>query len=283
MRLRTQNSFRTDDPVAPLVSDVVNLKAQYGLDTDDDGIIDAWQDAATAASGRPANCPLNRSRRSGRSRGPRGDRHAQRAIQRTPSRLDRLVMFDNDLGGHTVSMSLSRRRHSIIATRYSKPSFRSATRSGTRMSSSRSPRSAALRTRPRHSPRARRRAVHRAARDGRAEPRRHRAARSADTATIVAGNLAFKQAAAAAVDRSVEQAVKALFDPRPIRRHRPVIADKTIDTLAQNYFCATCGSPAGDASREIPDELQSVSAFDERRPERRPGARPMPPATRATT
>ena len=31
--------------------------------------------------------------------------------------------------------------------------------------------------------------------------------RSADTATIVAGNLAFKQAAAAAVDRSVEQAV----------------------------------------------------------------------------
>ena len=32
--------------------------------------------------------------------------------------------------------------------------------------------------------------------------------RSADTATIVAGNLAFKQAAASAVDRSVEQAAR---------------------------------------------------------------------------
>ncbi len=38
--------------------------------------------------------------------------------------------------------------------------------------------------------------------------------RSADTATIVAGNLAFKQAAAAAVDRSIEQAVEALFNPQ---------------------------------------------------------------------
>ena len=37
--------------------------------------------------------------------------------------------------------------------------------------------------------------------------------RSTDTATIVTGNLAFKQAAASAVDRSIEQAIDALFDP----------------------------------------------------------------------
>ena len=43
--LRTQKQLPNNDPVAPLVSDVVNLKAQYGLDTDNDGIIDTWQDA----------------------------------------------------------------------------------------------------------------------------------------------------------------------------------------------------------------------------------------------
>jgi len=42
--LRTQKRLPTDDPVSPLVSDVVNLKAQYGLDTDNDGIVDTWQD-----------------------------------------------------------------------------------------------------------------------------------------------------------------------------------------------------------------------------------------------
>ena len=51
--------------------------------------------------------------------------------------------------------------------------------------------------------------------------------RSADTATIVAGNLAFKQAAAAAVDRSIEQAVQALFDPQlDPTTSTPVITDK---------------------------------------------------------
>ena len=45
--LRTQRELPTVDPVTPLVSDVVNLKAQYGLDTTEppDGIIDVWQDA----------------------------------------------------------------------------------------------------------------------------------------------------------------------------------------------------------------------------------------------
>ena len=46
--LRTQKRLPTDDPVIPLISDVVNLKAQYGLDTNGDGIIDAWQAASGA-------------------------------------------------------------------------------------------------------------------------------------------------------------------------------------------------------------------------------------------
>jgi len=80
--------------------------------------------------------------------------------------------------------------------------------------------------------------------------------RSMDTATIVAGNLAFKQSAAAAVDRSIEQAVQALFDPA---KSSPVIADKTTDNVAQNYF-ASVRLKAGSIP-EIPDELQSVAAF----------------------
>ena len=43
--LRTQNRLPTDGPVNPLINDVVNLKAQYGLDTNNDGTIDLWQDA----------------------------------------------------------------------------------------------------------------------------------------------------------------------------------------------------------------------------------------------
>jgi type IV pilus assembly protein PilW len=46
--LRTQKLLPTNDPVVPVISDVVNLKAQYGLDTDNDGIVDTWQDAIGA-------------------------------------------------------------------------------------------------------------------------------------------------------------------------------------------------------------------------------------------
>jgi type IV pilus assembly protein PilW len=54
--LRTQKRLPTDDPVNPLVSDVVNLKAQYGLDTDNDGIVDTWQEA-TGNTWSAANLP----------------------------------------------------------------------------------------------------------------------------------------------------------------------------------------------------------------------------------
>jgi hypothetical protein len=81
--------------------------------------------------------------------------------------------------------------------------------------------------------------------------------RSVDTATIVAGNLAFKQAAASAVDRGFEQAVEALFNP--VATPNPVIADKLNDLKAQNYFASV--RLKGGSIPEIPDELQSNSAF----------------------
>jgi type IV pilus assembly protein PilW len=45
--LRAQNRLPADGPVVPLVNDVVNVKAQYGLDTDNDGAIDVWQPATS--------------------------------------------------------------------------------------------------------------------------------------------------------------------------------------------------------------------------------------------
>jgi hypothetical protein len=84
--------------------------------------------------------------------------------------------------------------------------------------------------------------------------------RSMDTATIVSGNLAFKLAAAAAVDRGFEQAVEALFDPvADPTPSSPVIADKKSDLNAQNYFASV--RLKGGSIPEIPDELQSTSAF----------------------
>jgi type IV pilus assembly protein PilW len=54
--LRTQNLLPTAGPVNPVINDVVNLKAQYGLDTDNDGSINLWQDA-TGGVWSAANLP----------------------------------------------------------------------------------------------------------------------------------------------------------------------------------------------------------------------------------
>lgn len=93
--------------------------------------------------------------------------------------------------------------------------------------------------------------------------------RSADTAVTVAGNLAFKQAAAAAVDRSIERAVKALFDPQlDPAASAPLIKDRTKTDTDQNYFAHVRLNAAGIP--EIPDELQShstVSALKDLVPE----------------
>ena len=91
--------------------------------------------------------------------------------------------------------------------------------------------------------------------------------RSADTATIVAGNLSFKQAAASAVDRSIEQAVQALFDPQTSpATSNPAIADKKANLLAQNYY-ACVQDPAGgclppnSAIPEVPAALETKAKF----------------------
>ena len=81
--------------------------------------------------------------------------------------------------------------------------------------------------------------------------------RSADTATIVAGNLAFKQAAASAVDRSIEQAIDALFNPvADPALSSPVIVDKTSNLPAQNYYACVLdanGNPCLPANTAIPE------------------------------
>ena len=87
--------------------------------------------------------------------------------------------------------------------------------------------------------------------------------RSADTATIVAGNLAFKQAANSAVDRSVEQAIQALFNPGG---PSPDIVDKTKHDSGQNYFACVLADdgkkcrPATDEIPEIPAALKTQDA-----------------------
>ncbi len=43
--LRSQNLLPTAGVESPVVPDVVNLKAQFGLDTDGDGAVDLWQEA----------------------------------------------------------------------------------------------------------------------------------------------------------------------------------------------------------------------------------------------
>ena len=92
--------------------------------------------------------------------------------------------------------------------------------------------------------------------------------RSADTATIVAGNLAFKQAAAAAVDRSIEQAIKALFDPTADPAlSSPDIVDKKADLVAQNYYACVRNDagtgclPANAPIPEIPTALTTRTKF----------------------
>ena len=54
--LRTQSLLPTVQPVTPVVSNVVNLKAQFGLDTNNDGTVDVWQPATGIWSS--VNLPL---------------------------------------------------------------------------------------------------------------------------------------------------------------------------------------------------------------------------------
>lgn len=76
--------------------------------------------------------------------------------------------------------------------------------------------------------------------------------RSADTATIVAGNLAFKQSAVNAVDRSIEHAIKALFDPNANPAlSNPSIPDRTIHHPERNYFACVRNDAGTDCLRAV--------------------------------
>jgi type IV pilus assembly protein PilW len=108
--LRTQQQLPNAGPVAPFVSDVVNLKAQYGLDTDGDGIIDAWRDATGAwtpesiAALAPANRPAT-IRQVVAVRIAIVTRSSQ--YEKDPVTTGPIVMFDTSLGGTQVSMTLN--------------------------------------------------------------------------------------------------------------------------------------------------------------------------------
>jgi len=84
--------------------------------------------------------------------------------------------------------------------------------------------------------------------------------RSADTATLVAGNLAARQAAIAAADRGVETAIHALWgDEAPITDH-------TQHDLALNYYACVQGTTGnciapGSNIPAIPAALASPAAF----------------------
>jgi type IV pilus assembly protein PilX len=92
--------------------------------------------------------------------------------------------------------------------------------------------------------------------------------RSADTATIVSGNLAFARSAEYAVDRSVEKAIKALFDPTPDpASSTPAIVNKLADLPSWNYFACVQAAgggclPAGAPIPEIPTVLATKAAAD---------------------
>jgi Tfp pilus assembly protein PilX len=84
--------------------------------------------------------------------------------------------------------------------------------------------------------------------------------RSVDTATIVAGNLASQQAAAAAVDHGIEKAIEALWEAPG------AIVDRTQHAPAQNYYACVQGSAgeclaAGSSIPEIPTALASLGTF----------------------
>lgn len=100
--LRSQKLLPANDPVTPVVSDVVNLKAQYGLDTDDDGIVDTWQEATGnvwSAATLPTQ-PLATLRQIRAVRVAIVTRSAQ--YEKDPVSYGSLTMFD---GGVTVPLA----------------------------------------------------------------------------------------------------------------------------------------------------------------------------------
>ena len=207
-------------PVTPVVSNVVNLKAQFGLDTDNDGTVDTWQPATGNWSS--ANLPLQPPRRWQQIRAvrvaivTRSDQYENDAVTPGP-----LGMFCSP--GPCAVVDDAHRRSAALP----------------------------LQGAGNHRPVAQR-ALERAMNPNRehcvgtpasADPpaRRQRGVvlfvallvmvalalagialiRSTDTATTVTGNLVLKQAASLAVDRGIERAIHALVGGRAGARPHP--------------------------------------------------------------
>lgn len=82
--------------------------------------------------------------------------------------------------------------------------------------------------------------------------------RSVDTANLVIGNLAFRQASILPANFAVEQAAAALFaDVNPTST--PPITDPTADLPAENYYASW---QAGDDARGIPTALQNLTNWN---------------------
>src|SRR5262249_54968139 len=82
--------------------------------------------------------------------------------------------------------------------------------------------------------------------------------RSTDTGTAVTGNLAFKQASIAAIDRGVESAVNALWYSS---------MDKSVDHPDQNYYAcvrnaagSACIAPSTSENSLIPDKPDAITS-----------------------
>lgn len=81
--------------------------------------------------------------------------------------------------------------------------------------------------------------------------------RAVDTTTAVVGNLAFRQAAISPANLAVEEATAALFADAN-KAGAPLIADKTQNLLAQNYYASR---QAGEDVRGIPVQLQKKANY----------------------
>ena len=84
--------------------------------------------------------------------------------------------------------------------------------------------------------------------------------RSTETGTIVTGNLAFKQAAIAAIDRGIESAINALW-------YRSM--DRSVDHPDQNYYACVrnaggtrCIAPSTSANSVIPERPDVITSAE---------------------
>jgi hypothetical protein len=254
--LRTTDLQGGDAP-NPLVSNVVNFKVQYGLDTNGDGALDTWAEA-TAASGA-------------------GDWSSNAVLRATAESLARIKAlrvgiivrgehFDRAATrpstGSCSTAKLSTR--APVPGRLPAPSRRARAAAGTTASTRWSCRRAIFYGIPCDAARSHRRCSQSAegvivlvALVAILVMALSAAAllRSVDTAVAVAGNLGFMQAAQNAADDAVERAVAALFEQR-------LVVDPAVDDSANGYFASR--QPA-ESARGVPGCVTGTRELSRRR------------------